>query len=41
MSELKWITAYQIITKETVLFIHKVIHDNQPKAITNLLTFSL
>ena len=41
MNHIKWITAYQIITKETVLFIHKVIYDNQLKAITQLFKFSL
>ena len=41
MSDLKWLTAYQLITKETIMFIHKIIYDNQPKSITNLITFSL
>ena len=41
MSELKWITLYQIIVKESILFIHKTIFDNQPKAITEFLTYSL
>ena len=41
MNELKWLTAYQMIAKEAILFIHKVIYNNQPQAICNLITFSL
>ena len=41
MNQLKWITAYQLITKEAILFMHKVIFNNQPKAICDLITFSL
>ena len=41
MDKLNWLTAYQIIIKESVLFIHKVVFNNQPKAITDLITFSL
>ena len=41
MKELKWLNAYQIITKETILFIHKIIFDSQPKSMTQLFTFSL
>merc|ERR1712101_29806 len=41
MGKLNWLTAYQLITKETVLSIHKIIFNNQPQSITNLITFSL
>ena len=41
MNELKWLNAYQIVTKETLLFIHKIIYNNQPKAMTQFFTFSL
>ena len=41
MKELKWLNAYQIITKETILFIHKIIYENQPKSMTKFFTFSL
>ena len=41
MQQLKWLTAYQLITKESVLFMHKVIFNNQPQAISDLITFSL
>ena len=41
MNELKWLTAYQLIAKEAILFNHKVIYNNQPQAICNLITFSL
>ena len=41
MKELKWINPYQIITKETLLFILKIIFENQPKAMTQFFTFSL
>ena len=41
MKELKWLTAYQLITKEAVLFMHKVIYNNQPQAISELITFSI
>ena len=41
MAKLNWLTAYQLITKETVLFIHKIFFNNQPPTITNLITFSL
>ena len=41
MKELNWLNAYQIVTKETIIFIHKIIYDNQPKAMTQFFTFSL
>ena len=41
MKELNWLNAYQIITKETIIFIHKIIYNNQPKAMTQFFTFSL
>ena len=41
MSHLKWLTAYQVIMKESVLFIHKVIFNNQSLSIWDLITFSL
>ena len=41
MSKLKWLTAYQVIMKESVLFIHKVIFNNQPKSTWDLITFWL
>ena len=41
MSELKQLSIYQLVTKESVLFIHKIIYENQPKSISNLITFSL
>ena len=40
MSELGWLTAYQIIMKESILFVHKTIYNNHPKAIFDLFTFS-
>ena len=41
MKELNWLNAYQIVTKETIIFIHKIIYDNKPKAMTQFFTFSL
>ena len=41
MDKLNWLTAYQIITKEAVLFTHKIVFNKQPQSITNLITFSL
>ena len=41
MGELKWITDYQLIKKESILFFHKVLFNQEPKLITKLLTFSL
>ena len=41
MNELKWLNAYQIVIKESLLFIHKILYNNQPKAMTELFTFSL
>ena len=41
MNNLKWLTAYQLIAKEAILFLHKVIYNNQPQAINNSITFSL
>ena len=41
MGKLNWLTAYQLITKETVLFTHKIVFNNQPQSMTNLITFSL
>ena len=41
MGKLNWLTAYQLITKETVLFTHKIVFNNQPQSIINLITFSL
>ena len=41
MGKLNWLTAYQLITKETVLFTNKIVFNNQPQSITNLITFSL
>ena len=41
MDKLNWLTAYQIITKEAVLFTHKIVFNKQPQSITNLIIFSL
>ena len=41
MDKLHWLTAYQIITKEAVLFTHKIVFNKQPQPITNLIIFSL
>ena len=41
MNELNWLPIYQIITKETILFYHKVIFENQPPAITKYISYSL
>lgn len=41
MSELNWLPIYQMITKESILFFHKVVFDNQPAAITQYISFSL
>ena len=40
MRELGWLTAFQIITKEFILFVHKTIYNNHPKSIYELFTFS-
>ena len=41
MSELNLLPIYQMITKESILFFHKVVFDNQPAAITQYISFSL
>ena len=41
MSELNWLPNYQKITKESILYFHKVFLDNQPAAITQYISFSL
>ena len=41
MKELKWLTIYQLITKESILFLHKVIYNDKPLAINEFITFSL
>ena len=41
MNELNWLPIYQIVTKETVLFFHKVVFDNQPAALMKYISFSL
>ena len=41
MNELSWLPIYQMVTKETILFFHKVVFDNQPPAITKYISFSL
>ena len=41
MDELEWLTVHHMIIKESIIFIHKVIFENVPPAITNFYTFSL
>ena len=41
MNKLNWLPIYQMITKETILFFHKVVFDNQLAAITKYISFSL
>ena len=41
MKQLKWLTAYQIVIKEAILFIHKIKNDNTPMSITQFYSFSL
>ena len=40
MQELGWLTAYQLITKETILFVHKTLYNSKPISIYELFTFS-
>ena len=41
MNLLNWNTIYQMIIKESILFIHKRVYDNQACAITQFYTYSL
>ena len=41
MQELGWLTAYQLITKETILFVHKTLYNSKPISIYELFTFSI
>ena len=40
MNNLKFMTVYHMIVKESVSFIHKIIYNNSPSAIYNLLSYS-
>ena len=39
MNELKFMTIYHMITKESICFMHKIIYNNSPSSIYNLLTY--
>ena len=41
IQELGWLTAYQLITKETILFVHKILYNSKPISIYELFTFSI
>ena len=39
MNKLKFMTIYHMIAKESICFIHKIIYNNSPAAIYNLLSY--
>ena len=39
MNKLKFMTIYHMITKESILFIHKIIYNQSPDAINKLITY--
>ena len=39
MNKLKFMTIYHMIAKESICFIHKLIYNNNPAAIYNLLSY--
>ena len=39
MNKLKFMTVYNMIVKESIGFIHKIIYSNSPTAIHNLLSY--
>ena len=41
MSHLNILTVHHMITKETILFIHKIIFNNYPTSIYNMITYSI
>merc|ERR1712240_90314 len=40
MKELNMLTIHNMIVKETILFIHKVLYNNSPSVLYNLISYS-
>ena len=41
MNEMKLITIHHLILKESILLIHKILFNNCPESIANMITFSI
>ena len=41
MSELKLLTVHHLVVKESILFIHKIMFNNCPDSIANMITHSI